>query len=97
MSADTKYCDYLTQKIAKANNDDGIEHEYQELGREMQSYYPVKERGWMWSLFWKFPVHDIRIAHKKTVAQGVKSVRYLNAILRAPFKENNGVQVQSKS
>lgn len=80
------YTDSLMSRVAKAK-DDGVEYEYQEVGKQMQDYYPVKQRGWLWSLFWKYPLADIKLAHEKTVAQDKKDVRYLNAILRAPFKD----------
>ena len=64
--------------------DDGkrIDYEYQAVGVEMQDYYPEKQRGWMWSLFWKYPVDAVRRAHTQAVKRGVHNVAYVNAILK---------------
>ena len=39
-----------------------IDWSYQELGIEMQGYFPPKDWRWMWSLF-----HDIRFNENKII------------------------------
>lgn len=59
-----------------------IEFEFQDLGLSMQSYFPVNERSFLWSLFYKFPLAKLREAFKVCQAKDIKSTRYLVGVVK---------------
>ncbi len=61
-----------------------IEHEFQELGLEMQGFFEKKEWPRIWTLFYKkgYTERKIRYALKECQKRGKCSVSYLEAIVR---------------
>lgn len=57
-----------------------VEHEFQELGLELQPIYGKA----IWSLFYKkgFTEHKIREAHKIAEARGITKLSYLIGIVK---------------
>lgn len=59
-----------------------IKYRYQELGLEMQKWFPQQEHGFMWSLFYRYHEDDIREAYRKIQFTNKHSVPYLIGIIK---------------
>ena len=62
--------------------DTRVEYEYQEIGLEMQKWFPKSEWRLIWPLFYKYPVYSVKRAFKETRDRNKKTVRYLIVVLR---------------
>ncbi len=69
-------------KFRVIEKEDRIKYEFQELGQEMQKWFPKKEWNFMWSLFYKYRISDIRQAWNKIQRTDVHSIRYLIGIIK---------------
>ena len=59
-----------------------IEYSFQDLGKQMEIWFPKKEQRLMWSLFYKYSEGQIRDAYSAIKKTNVHSVPYLIGILK---------------